>query len=494
MEERESEINLRDYLVVFSRRKWIIVLSVVVVTLSSIIFTPKRPILYGASAVIKAEEPSIGSEPFRGLGIYVPTTVMGSQKRLIKSMELAQETVRVLKSKIIKLSKEKGGTAAWIESRGAAKEVQNSISLREVPDTNFLEIIVMADMPVKAMDIANTVAKLAVAQGQKALLEDVRKAYEFADEQAIIFKQKMIGSEEALVRHKKEMGFAVQSGGGSDRISNLQNQYIDVKVKREIAENSMRTVREELAKRHSDMVPSIVKTQTPLIQKLRQQLVDLEVQRSLLLREYTEKHPSVAELQIQIDETREVLKEEARKAMGEEGITRDPWDVYQREVNMILDLEVEIDSLKVREESFLKMLDEYSLNIREAVDKDAELFRLARDAANNKATYDTMANQRERLQLAMSILKANVEVVRWAEEPKFPIKQRAGNRIILSMFLGLVLGVTVAFIEEHMDTSLKSIDDVKRYLNQPVIGVIPMIMTKQEREKRYGGRKKRHRA
>src|SRR5436853_6587159 len=41
------------------------------------------------------------------------------------------------------------------------------------------------------------------------------------------------------------------------------------------------------------------------------------------------------------------------------------------------------------------------------------------------------------------------------------------------MIVGLVVGVGLAFFIEYLDTSVKTIDDVERTLQAPVLGVIP---------------------
>jgi succinoglycan biosynthesis transport protein ExoP len=45
--------------------------------------------------------------------------------------------------------------------------------------------------------------------------------------------------------------------------------------------------------------------------------------------------------------------------------------------------------------------------------------------------------------------------------------------IVLSIFVGGFCGVGLAFFIEYLDTSVKTVDDVERYLNASVIGVIP---------------------
>jgi uncharacterized protein involved in exopolysaccharide biosynthesis len=52
----QYELNLRDYLRIFHKRKIIIILTFIIVTLGSIVFTPKVAPTFKASATIKIEE------------------------------------------------------------------------------------------------------------------------------------------------------------------------------------------------------------------------------------------------------------------------------------------------------------------------------------------------------------------------------------------------------------------------------------------------------
>jgi len=45
--------------------------------------------------------------------------------------------------------------------------------------------------------------------------------------------------------------------------------------------------------------------------------------------------------------------------------------------------------------------------------------------------------------------------------------------LILGAGVGLIFGIGIAFLLEHMDTSVKSLEDVERYLQVPVLAVIP---------------------
>ena len=66
-----------------------------------------------------------------------------------------------------------------------------------------------------------------------------------------------------------------------------------------------------------------------------------------------------------------------------------------------------------------------------------------------------------------------VTIVDQAKPGKSPVKPNKTLNIILGIVIGLMVGVGLAFFIEYLDTSVKTIDDVERALQSPVLGVIP---------------------
>jgi capsular exopolysaccharide synthesis family protein len=54
-----------------------------------------------------------------------------------------------------------------------------------------------------------------------------------------------------------------------------------------------------------------------------------------------------------------------------------------------------------------------------------------------------------------------------------PVRPNKTLNIALGIIVGLIVGVGLAFFIEYLDTSVKTIDDVERALQSPVLGVIP---------------------
>ena len=67
----------------------------------------------------------------------------------------------------------------------------------------------------------------------------------------------------------------------------------------------------------------------------------------------------------------------------------------------------------------------------------------------------------------------NVRIMDYAKTPEAPIKPHKRRNAMLGLLIGLLLGGGLAFLLEYLDTSVRTIEDVKKYLSWPVLGIIP---------------------
>ena len=66
-----------------------------------------------------------------------------------------------------------------------------------------------------------------------------------------------------------------------------------------------------------------------------------------------------------------------------------------------------------------------------------------------------------------------VGIIEEAEANPVPVRPNKKLNIGLGLGIGLLIGIGLAFFIEYLDTSVKTIDDVERALQAPVLGVIP---------------------
>jgi len=67
----------------------------------------------------------------------------------------------------------------------------------------------------------------------------------------------------------------------------------------------------------------------------------------------------------------------------------------------------------------------------------------------------------------------NVQIIDKAQVPKHHVRPRVKLNIAISAVLGIMIGVFVAFLIEFLDNTIKTSEDVEKYLGIGVIGEIP---------------------
>jgi len=140
-----------------------------------------------------------------------------------------------------------------------------------------------------------------------------------------------------------------------------------------------------------------------------------------------------------------------------------------------------ISSLESQVSSKKGALDSLNASVEDAKKKDQE------ESAHQQPYYDAKRNLeqfRELHNLLYSKIEAErleqeipktqmVQVTDRAEPGKAPVKPNKTVNIVLGLVFGLIMGVGLAFFIEYLDTSVKTIDDVERTFQAPVLGVIP---------------------
>ncbi len=122
------------------------------------------------------------------------------------------------------------------------------------------------------------------------------------------------------------------------------------------------------------------------------------------------------------------------------------------------------------------LLDSNEENKKEILDKYTAYNEL--DTAKDEVAYieDTLF----KLKTNFSDTKASLEIEKFpatiyatAEPEGKPAKPNVAINLALGGILGLMFGLGLAFFLEYMDTSVKSLDDVERFLGVPVLAVVP---------------------
>lgn len=109
--------------------------------------------------------------------------------------------------------------------------------------------------------------------------------------------------------------------------------------------------------------------------------------------------------------------------------------------------------------------------------KDTEIIKIEVTDTNPQLAAK-IANETAQvfMKSVMDIMKVeNIQVIDEAQVPELPIKPRPKLNMAIAGVLGLMVSIFLVFLLEYLDNTIKTPEDVQRYLELPVIGTIPNI-------------------
>jgi succinoglycan biosynthesis transport protein ExoP len=446
-----EQVHLREYIRVLRKHAWLVVACFVVILATVALGTYlQRPVYRAATkALLEREGPRVVN--FQDAAGIAPesTEFFETQIQIVKSRPVAERVIDTLE-----LKTKKPGLALAADP---ASSFLGSVSVEPIRNTRLIEIRVEDEDPKLAAEIANTLASTYVHQNLELKLSSARDALSWLTAQVSDLKNKVNESELALQRYREQAGLVQieeKQSLGVRKLAEFNSGYIEAKAKRlemetRLGELKRASTQPELL----ESSPMVINN--PLVQKLKGQLVELEVQRSKLLKTYREKHPEVVKIQSQIDEIQQKIREEVGR--------------------LSLSMESEYNALKARENAMLQAVNQYRDEAQALGKKEIQYGILKREADSNQQLYDVLLKRLKETSLSQGLDSNNIRIVEAAIVPTFPIKPRKMLNLAIGAVMGLIVGLGAAFFLEYMDDSVRTPEQVEHALGVPVFSLIPML-------------------
>jgi len=120
--------------------------------------------------------------------------------------------------------------------------------------------------------------------------------------------------------------------------------------------------------------------------------------------------------------------------------------------------------------------------------EELEYARLQRDVTINEELYTLLAKRFKDAQISEADRVQSAFIITPAVMPSAPIKPNRMMNIATGIFLGIFLGFVFALAIENLDTSIGTIEDVEKYLELPVLGIVPHIDIDNKLQALYAGK------
>ncbi|MFL5505732.1 MAG: polysaccharide biosynthesis tyrosine autokinase, partial [Gemmatimonadales bacterium] len=440
-------MNLRDYwLIIRRRRVWIIATTVVTMLISLWLARQKVPV-YQATATVKFEQSTNLSGLLVEVLSYSSSDNIETQATLIKSYPVLEEVAR----RMGRLP-QGAGESAVRESKSYQQMLDTlgaKIKTNRVPSTSILEITATSANPREARDLANTVAEVYRDHNKQNRNSRLTEARKFIEAQLKEVEGRVKRAEEELWAFR-DANRVISPGAESTVLLSL---FTQVRGDMEKA-RQQRTELEQLQARLARTDPSsmtervYVESSNPALLRLQTAQTELTMERTQLALEATNKHPRLQA----IDERLREVRFEMRRELG-----------------------AQVAMLKNREDILDRQMAELMQKNREVPAVELGLQRLQRDAKVNDDLLTLLKTKHQEALIKESEGVEEVALVRPATDPSNPIGSNTFNTMVVGALLGLMLGLVLAFVQETLDTSIGTIEDVESYLDLKVLGIVPHI-------------------
>jgi capsular exopolysaccharide synthesis family protein len=380
-----------------------------------------------------------------------------------------------------------------------ALALSNSIKVTPVKDAQMVKITSSSNDPVMSAKIANYIAHEYIIQSIEYERSDARNVRVFIDKRLLIALQSLKEAEDALRLYKEKENFVILDENAKDyinKLSNFETQKaqieMDIKAQEMTIENVNKQMSDTLSpyNRYKELasIPSLSGNTT--IRELQSRMMELELKKSELLQEFTEKHPEVIAINGQIEDITKSMNSIVKNVLIIGPASNDP--IYQNMMSTVISsiTIIKADSGKIQ--ALNRVINKYNKKLKNLPRKEVTLAQLVRKKNVNEQIYTMLLTKLEEAKINEARAIAPVRIVDSAIVPTSPVKPRKKLNLIMGLFLGILVGVGGAFLLEYMDNTIKSPEIIEEHFGMPFIGIIPTIngSTKQQVNNHFAIRNK----
>jgi succinoglycan biosynthesis transport protein ExoP len=481
--QEAEEVQLRDYLEVVMRRKWLIATVLTLVFLSTLIFSLAVTRIYEASAVVEVSQETPHVTTFQ--------EVLGSE---IQAREFYETQVELLRSKaminrvikeldlvahpVIRKTVFSDGKPGFLgRIAGAVKSLVGSMFQGQAKP------VVDAEITMR-QQVAEFVSKnLTITPSRKSMLIDV--AFRSPDRQ---LSQAVVNTLiEDFIRWKMEL--KVDASGIARDF--LMMQMDRAKINLEKAEerlnefakhagivsldariNSIYRHLEELSSAYAEAeADMITKTATyqqavkdghanlprvlesNLIASLKDKYADLNAEHEELKATFHDDYPRVKTLKARMDSIAALIEAQ------EKGIFQSIENEYE-------------SSRKVASAMEKRIAHQKSL-VLDLNDRATQYSIMAREVDTNKEIYQSLLQRAKEIESMAGVSSSNIQIVNRADLPLVPIEPNVKLNLLLSIVLGLLGGIGCAFLAEYFADTVIHPNEISDRFRIPLLGTIP---------------------
>jgi capsular exopolysaccharide synthesis family protein len=410
------------------------------------------------------------------------------KKRASKS-ELSEEVARALVQQDIASGGRFSNIATADEFRAQVNAITGRFDIAAVGDDNIEIRVHGCDTAQEASDIAEYATRAFLEMNRQVHLEEARKNHDLAVDTIQLLREDLAEAEQKRLAFMQEHGFRAYKDI-DEQLSSKESAIREIEATKETVLENLSKLDSELALASEQFTESLNQPSDNMVNGLFAELDQLLEEKLTLSAVYQPSWPRLLELEEEIAETQGlILAAEKQKESGIPGGS-DIWtkrkDIYRQQI----ELRLQMTSLEIREASIKKQREELIPRVPELANLKLDSDRYKREVDNIEDRLNAAADMEMEIRAAIEQGFGSVERNGAIAAP-MSIRPGGGRRAWINFAIGGLIGFVVMFVfafsMEYNDTSIRSIEDVNKYIGLEVIGTIPRMRFGRPR----GGRRRR---
>jgi succinoglycan biosynthesis transport protein ExoP len=455
--EREAQSQGADYRRLLRKHRWLMTGIFLLTVLTAAIWTFLQVPIYEAVATILIEP-----EPPKVLNIQDVVPMGGaSDRNFYPTQYEIMKSRPVLERAAAALSAKKRAGSAGGSSDDAGTRLSGAVVIEPRRNTRLVLIKVEGPDPALAAEQANAVSNAYAKYNVELKLKGARDAISWLTEEAGRLRAKTEESSQALQNYRVKtgiLGMQEQRQITAAKIMDFNKAFLEAQAQRLSLESKLQQL-ERIAKEPAGVQTIFTVTDNALIDKLKGEASNLETEKSKLLKVYKDQHPEILKIDAQIQQVKQRLEAEFQNTMRA--------------------VQTQYKVAKGREDTLLNQVNALRQEGQQLNEREIQYQNLQREVESNQALYDSVLKRMKETGVAGGLEDSNVRIIEEATPPVVPIRPRKARNVALSIAAGLILAFGVAFALEYLDTTVKTPDDVERYLGLSVIGIVPSFSARR---------------
>ncbi|MDZ7957619.1 MAG: polysaccharide biosynthesis tyrosine autokinase [Aulosira sp. DedQUE10] len=475
-QEERDLIDVQQYWTILKRR-WPVTAVVIgsVFGLTALITFVQKPV-YESQAKLLFNKQSgvssltgISSQVGELSGLTNLSNPVDTEAEVIRSNPIIQKTITSLNLK------DKSGKALSIE------KFLKILKLKTIRGTDVMQLSYRSTNPQEAASVINSLMSYYLQSNVRTNRAEARSAREFLNRQLPEVEKRVLKAEMSLRRFKeinKVVALDVEAKAGVEGLKDLLQEI--TKTQAELADATTRTtaLQSQIALNTQQAVELSTLSQSPGIQQVLEDYQKTEDELAVARTRFSEDHPTVINLDQKAAALRSQLEGRVSQTIGNSEIVPEQnlqiGKLKQNLTEELVKSEVDRSALTNR---LAKLRQVYLINQRRLdilPRLEQQQLQLQRQLQVARITYDQLLKQLQEVEVLENQNIGNSRVISDALVSDKPVSPIIPLNLGLGGVLGIFLGLGIALMLEVMDNSLKTIEEVKRLLNYPLLGTIPL--------------------